>query len=272
QCVRLLAHRAWWITAVLQFPWWKWIVWRRQRAGHWMVGIRSFGRAGVFTRLQLRLLDDCGPGCRIWNHRWGHQSHLHDTLPAMPRDAPEPHAPAAVARPGDVRRGSLCSDAAVSRADHAACGSLSGGSLLRYASGRIGHTLDALLLDIRTSRGVHPGYSRLCFYVGDRSGIFPKTDFRIPNHGRRHDLYRLREHERVGAPHVHRRDEFLRQQLFRDHFDGGGYSDGNQDLQLDRNDVGRENPIQDTDAILHRISVSVSDRRPHRNHASVSPV
>src|SRR5438093_455931 len=134
-----------------------------------------------------------------------------------------------------------------------------------------GHALDALLLDIRTSRGVHPDYPLFCFYVGNRPGIFPKTDFRIPGHGRSHGLYRLREHECVGAPHFYNRDELLRQQLFRDHFDAGRCSDGNQDLQLAWHDVGREDPIQDTDAVLHRISVSVFDRRPHRNHACVSP-
>src|SRR5215831_3024606 len=122
-----------WLTAmgVLLFPWRKRIVWRRQRSGRWMVGIRSFALACVFTRQQLRLLDDCGSGCRIWDDRCGHQSHRHHTLPALPRDAPQPHAPAGVAQPGDVRRGSLRSDAAVRRADHAACGSVPGRPLLR---------------------------------------------------------------------------------------------------------------------------------------------
>ena len=236
-----------------------------------MVGVRSLALPRVFTRLQLGLLDDRGVGFGIWEHRDGHQSHRHHTLSAMPRDAPQPHAPAGVAHLGDVRNGSHRDYAAIGGADHVARGPVSGGALLRYAGGWVCHALDALLLDIRTSRGVHPDYPLFCFYVGNRPGIFPKTDFRIPGHGRSHGLYRLREHECVGAPHFYNRDELLRQQLFRDHFDAGRCSDGNQDLQLAWHDVGREDPIQDTDAVLHRISVSVFDRRPHRNHACVSP-
>ena len=85
-----------------------------------------------------------------------------------------------------------------------------------------------------------------------------------------HGLYRLREHERVGAPHVHDWDELLRQQLFHDHLDGCRHSDGNQNLQLARHHVGWEDPVQDADAVLHRVSVSVLDRRPHRYHAGLS--
>ena len=145
--------------------------------------------------------------------------------------------------------------------------SLSGRPLLRYASRRLGHALDALLLDLRTSGSLRPGDSRLRVYVGDHPGVFPQTDFRISGYGRRHGLHRLREHERVGAPHVHHRNELVRQQLFRDHHDGGRHSDGNQDLQLARHHVGREDPVQDADAVLHRIPVSVPDRRSHRHHA-----
>src|SRR5438876_813859 len=81
--------------------------------------------------------------------------------------------------------------------------------------------LGGFLLESRTPGGVHPDYSLLCFYVGHRPGSFPETDFRIPGHGGGHGLYRLREHECVGAPPVYNRDELLRQQLFRGHFDGG---------------------------------------------------
>ncbi len=42
-------------------------------------------------------------------------------------------------------------------ADHAAARPLPGGTLLRYPSRRLGRHLDALLLDLRPSRGLHPG-------------------------------------------------------------------------------------------------------------------
>src|SRR5262245_53617687 len=110
----------------------------------------------------------------------------------MPRDAPEPHAAAAVAQLDNVRNGSDRSHAAFRGTDHVTRGSVPRRPLLRYASGWLCHTLDALFLDIRTSRGVHPDYSLLRFYVGDCSGIFPEADFRIPGYGRSDHLYRLR--------------------------------------------------------------------------------
>jgi len=41
-------------------------------------------------------------------------------------------------------------------------------------------------------------------------------------------------------------------------------SDRHKDIQLAGHDVGREDPVQDADVVLHRVSVPVSDRRPHR--------
>src|SRR4029077_10231852 len=38
---------------------------------------------------------------------------------------------------------------------------------------------------------------------GDRAVFPPKADLRIPGHGGRHRLHRLREYERVGPPHVY---------------------------------------------------------------------
>ncbi len=81
-----------------------------------------------------------------------------------------------------------------------------------------------------------------CFAISVRncSGIFAKTDLRLSGHGRGDDLYRVREYKRVGPPHVHDRNELLREQFFRIDHDGGGRAHGNQDLQLDRHHVGRQ--------------------------------
>ena len=102
-----------------------------------------------------------------------------------------------------------------------------GGHFFDTQAGRLRRAVDALLLDIWTSGSVHPYYSLLCFHVGNHSGVFTETDFRISGHGRGHGLHRLREHERVGAPHVHRRNELVREQLFHDYHDGGRCSYGN---------------------------------------------
>jgi cytochrome c oxidase subunit 1 len=49
----------------------------------------------------------------------------------------------------------------------------------------------------------------------------------IPVFSRRNRVHRVREHERLGAPHVYHRNELLRQQLFHPDHDGGRRSHGN---------------------------------------------
>ena len=80
-------------------------------------------------------------------------------------------------------------------------------------------------------------------------------------------LHRVHQHERVGAPHVHHRYELRLQHFFCADDDGYRCPDGDQDLQLAGHDVGREAPVQNADVVLHRIPVSVSDRRTNGNHA-----
>src|SRR5258707_1180315 len=62
------------------------------------------------------------------------------------------------------------------------------------------------------------------------SGFFTQTDLRISGDGCRNRVYCVRQHERVGAPHVYDRDELLRQQLFHTDHNGCGRSHGNQDF------------------------------------------
>ena len=49
----------------------------------------------------------------------------------------------------------------------------------RYTSGRLGGVVDALLLDIRASRGLHPGAAGLCFRERDHSRLFAQGDLRV---------------------------------------------------------------------------------------------
>ena len=108
---------------------------------------------------------------------------------------------------------------------------------------------------------------RFCVRFGDHSGFLPQGDFRLPDHGGGNGRHRIHQHERVGPPHVHGRHEFGREQLFRPHHHGRRRSHGNQDLQLAGHHVGRKNSVQDADAVLHRISVPVPDRRSDRGYA-----
>ena len=82
------------------------------------------------------------------------------------------------------RNGSDCDYAVLGCADHAADRSLSGRPFLRYPGRRLRRPLDALLLDLRTSGSLRPDHSGFRFHVGNHSGIFTQTDFRISGHGR----------------------------------------------------------------------------------------
>src|SRR5580698_5051226 len=129
----------------------------------------------------------------------------------MPRYEAQPHAAAALALPGYVGNGSARHLSTHRGTDHAAHRSISRWTLLRRTSRWISRSVDALLLDIWPSRSLRARYSCLCLYVRNHSGIFPETDLRVSGHGCGNDVHRVREHERVGAPHVHGRNELLRE-------------------------------------------------------------
>src|SRR5215472_5743944 len=185
----------------------------------------------------------------------------------MPRHVPRPDASIRMAEPDHGRHGLSSYRATDGSSAHALRGSLSWRPLFRHASRRLGYPMDALFLDFWPPRGLRSGDSCLRVFVRNRSGIFQETDLRIPGYGWRNNLHRIRQHERLGAPHVHHRNELLRQQLFRNNLDGGGGSYGNQNLQLARNDVGWTHHIQDAHAVLHRVPVPIPDWRAYRHYA-----
>src|SRR5580700_232653 len=137
-------------------------------------------------------------------------------------------------------------------------------ALLRYSDRRVCDPLDALFLDLRASGSLRSGNPGLRVCIGDHSGIFAQTDLRIPRHGGRNDLHCVYRYECMGPPHVHDRYDFLHQQLFRSYDDGYRGPHRHKDFQLARHDVGRKDPVQDGDAVLHRIPVPVPDCRAHR--------
>ena len=69
---------------------------------------------------------------------------------------------------------------------------------------------------------------------------------------------------RVGPSHVHDRDVVGGEHVLHDCHHGRRSADGHQDLQLDRDHVGRQDPLRHADALLHRVSLPVPDRRPDR--------
>src|SRR6267142_747936 len=229
-----------------------------------MIGARDL--ACVFSRSQRGLLDDCVAGLGVRQHLHGDQHHCNHSLYAMSRDEAQPDAAAGLVEPGHGRDGYPGRIASYRSSDHAFDRPLPWRALLRYAGRRLCNPLDALLLDLRASGSLRSDYSGLRLCIRDHSSIFAQTDLWIPRHGSRNDLHWVHRFERLGASHVHDRDEFLRQQLFCVYDNGYRGPYRHQDLQLARHDVGRKDPVQDADDLLHRIPAPVPDRRAYRRH------
>ena len=138
---------------------------------------------------------------------------------------------------------------------------------LRYASRRLGRHLDALLLDLRTPRGLCTRASCLRVRVRDHSRLFTQGDLRLPSDGAGDRGHRIHRNERLGPSHVHRRHECGREHVLRPlhHGDRGAY--GHQNFQLAGDHVGRQDPIRHADAVLRRLSFPVSSCRIDRSHA-----
>src|SRR6185369_9877460 len=132
-------------------------------------------------------------------------------------------------------------------------------SFLRYAIRRLGCTLATLLLDLRSSGGLHPDHSWLRVHVGDRSSLLAQTHFWLPNHGGRDNDDRDYQFRCVGTPHVRRGSDVGRQHVFCHLNDARRGSDRDQDLQLARHDVRRQDSAGSADVLLPRLPFPISD-------------
>ena len=91
-----------------------------------------------------------------------------------------------------------------------------GGALLRHAGRRLGGDLDALLLDLRSSRGLRAGRSRRSPSPRKSSRSFrAKPIFGYPVMVAATVAIGFIEHERLGSPYVHHRHDFGRQHVLR---------------------------------------------------------
>ncbi len=133
-------------------------------AGRRLVGLRSADCEGFFTWPQHRLLDVFDPAGRYRNHGHSDQYRCHRALHALQRHDVEPHAVAGVALHGRQLYGFLHDQPTDRGANHADYRPVSRRTLLRHSGGRVGRSVDALLLDIWPSRGLHPGDAclRIC--------------------------------------------------------------------------------------------------------------
>src|SRR5580698_7983465 len=182
------------------------------------------------------------------------------------------HATSGVAVCDGCGHGATRDQPANGSADHADGRPLPWRALLRYAGGWVGASVGALLLDLRTSRGVHPGAAGVRVCERDHSGVLAEGDLRVPGDGGGVGGNRVYQHGRVGAPHVHNRDDVVWECVLYAVDDAGGDSDWNQDVQLAGDDLGRARAVRDADAVLDRISVSVGGCWADGNHAVSEPM
>ncbi len=98
-------------------------------------------------------------------------------------------------------------------------------------------------------------------------GIFAEGDLWLSGDGGGVGGDRVHQPERVGTPHVHDRHDVVRECVLHA-FDNAGFdSDGDQDVQLAGDDLGREDSFCDADAVFDCVSVSVGDRGADGHHA-----
>ncbi len=167
------------LAALLQLPRRQRTLRRGQRARRGLVGLCAAHRPGIFSRPQHRLLDPRHPAQRHRHHRHGGQYRRHHHLHALPRHEAQPHAAAGLALPGHVLPGLRHHQPAHRRADHADARPLRRLPLLRHPGRRLGRAVDALLLDLRPSRGLRPGAARLRLRQRDHPRLLAQGHLRL---------------------------------------------------------------------------------------------
>ena len=155
-----------------------------QRAGRRLVRLRAADVADLLAGPQHRFLDAEPARLRLRQHRHGDQHHHDDRLHAMPRHDARADAAVRLAEPGHGRDGDPGGEPAVGRADHAARRPLSRRPFLRHAGRRLGGDLDALLLDLRPSRGLRARPPGIRHGIRDHPGLLAQADLRLRGHGR----------------------------------------------------------------------------------------
>ena len=127
----------------------------------------------LLPRSQHRLLDPCCPPQRHRKH-WNRTQHRrHHYLHALPRHEAQPDAPPGVALSRHLNDGLRRGQPPHRGADHASPRPLSRLALLRYSGRRLGGPLDALLLDLRSPRGLYPCAARFRLRERDHPRLLP---------------------------------------------------------------------------------------------------
>ena len=122
--------------------------------------------------------------------------------------------------------------------------------LLRLPGWGLARCLGALFLGLRPPRGLCAGLAGVRHRQRNHSRLLPQGDLWLPGYGGGVSGYRFDQPERVGAPHVYGRHDLGAECLLRALHRAGGRSDRDQDLQLDRDHVGRQ------DTLRHRLCFS----------------
>ena len=148
-----------------------------------MVRVRTADLSDILARTQHRFLDIVTPGFRHRQHRHSGQHSDHDSVRALSGNDPGEDADVRLADSRDGVPGSPRRRSADGCADHAHDRPLPGRTFLRRAGRGLCRDLDALLLDLRSSRSVRARDAGLCHRVRNHPGVFSQGAIRLPVHG-----------------------------------------------------------------------------------------
>src|SRR5581483_2412811 len=254
-----------------------WLVGPLFHAGRWNVApdagwfLRQPHRAAVLARAEHRLLGPRPPDPRHLVPRRGVQLHRHHPEPA--RAGPEDDAPPHL----------LVDDAGHPVLDHHGVPRDHGGArvpdvrpLLRHAllpAAGGGHPdpVAAPLLAVRAPGGVHPHPSRDGHRLRGAAHVRPQAALRLRRRRVFGDLDRVHGVGRVEPPHVLRGARAGGGLGVRRHHHAHRGAHGREDLQLDRDAVGRRHSAHRRAAFRRRLHRDVHHRRPLGRLARLAP-
>src|SRR5215471_10539098 len=179
----LLDERAGRDRSVFQLHRWLRALRRRYRARRWLVCLCALNLSRIFRGTQHRLLDRWPPDQRLWQHCDCLERDDDDSVHALPRHEAKPLAATCLDELGDGSAGVGGDRAANCCSTHVASRPLSGWSLLRYPSWRLGGYLDALLLDFWSSGSLHPGLAGIRYRLRGDPSLLTQADLRLLDHG-----------------------------------------------------------------------------------------
>src|ERR1051326_2007059 len=225
------------------------------------VQLRATAGAAVHARNERRLLGSGSPAHERWHYRHrcepaGYGGHPPCAGYELVSDTTL-QLDVADHRLADTRRYSVVDRGA----GDVALRPISWNALLRCQSGWRPGAVAALVLVLRSPRGVHHGVAGIRNHFRSHPGLLEEAALWLWSGGGFGHRDRFSVRDRLGAPHVHRRTRRRGRCLLRTLEYDDRAADGYQGVLLASNAVARPHPPQCGDAVRARIPHSVHDRR-----------